>query len=51
MALSWILRDQEVTSVLIGASKLSQILENTEIVRQARFEQEELLHIEEILRG
>ena len=32
MALSWILRDGEVTSVLIGASKPEQILENLKII-------------------
>ena len=49
MALSWILRDGEVTSVLIGASKASQIVENVQIVGKTSFTAEELLKIEKIL--
>ncbi len=49
MALSWILRDGDITSVLIGASKPSQILENAAIVRSAPFTEEERAKIEEIL--
>lgn len=49
MALSWVLRDGEVTSVLIGASKASQITENTKIVNAAPFTAEELTAIESIL--
>ncbi len=41
MALSWVLRDGEVTSVLIGASKPEQILENLEIVGHTSFTEEE----------
>lgn len=49
MALSWVLRDGEVTSVLIGASKASQIKENTKIVQAAAFTADELAAIERIL--
>lgn len=49
MALSWDLRDGEVTSVLIGASKPSQITENCQIVNAAPFTEEELAKIEDIL--
>lgn len=49
MALSWDLRDGEVTSVLIGASKPSQITENCQIVNAAPFTSEELAKIESIL--
>jgi len=49
MALSWVLRDGEVTSVLIGASKASQIKENTKIVQAAAFTADELAAIEKIL--
>lgn len=49
MALSWVLRDGEVTSVLIGASKPAQITENCQIVRAAAFSREELDAIEGIL--
>lgn len=50
MALSWVLRDGEVTSVLIGASKASQIAENVEIIHAASFTAEELQRIESILK-
>jgi len=51
MALSWILRDGEVTSVLIGASRPSQILDNVGIVKSAGFTEEELLEIDRITMG
>lgn len=51
MALSWILKDDGVCSVLIGASKPQQIIENISIVHSAKFTQEELEKIEEICRG
>lgn len=49
MALSWILRDGDITSVLIGASKPSQILDNIGIVRATSFSDEERRKIDEIL--
>ena len=49
MALSWILRDGDITSVLIGASKPSQILDNIGIVHATSFSNEERRKIEEIL--
>ena len=49
MALSWVLRDDEVTSVLIGASRASQITENTRIVEAAAFSADELAAIEAVL--
>lgn len=51
MALSWILRDQEVTSVLIGASKPTQILDNVAIVNRTDFTEGELKAIDEITCG
>lgn len=51
MALSWVLRDGEVTSVLIGASKASQILENTKIVNAKAFTTDELAKIDSILQS
>jgi len=48
MALSWVLKDSEVTSVLIGASKPSQIIENVGIVHKIEFTDEELRMIDEI---
>ncbi len=49
MALSWILRDGDITSVLIGASRPSQILDNIGIVHAAAFSEEERHRIDEIL--
>ena len=48
MALSWVLKDEDVTSVLIGASKSSQILENLEVIRRVPFSEEELKEIDEL---
>ena len=42
MALAWILRDGIVTSVLIGASKSSQILDNVKALENTSFTEEEL---------
>lgn len=49
MALSWVLRDGQVTSVLIGASRASQITENTKIVEASAFTSDELSAIEAVL--
>lgn len=48
MALAWVLSREEVTSVLIGASKPSQIMDNLGAMRSAPFTAEELLAIDEI---
>ena len=48
MALSWILKDGVVTSVLIGASKPSQILDNIKAIQNTVFSKEELDLINEI---
>ena len=48
MALSWILKDGDVTSVLIGASRPEQILDNIAIVGHTSFTQEELDAIDQI---
>ena len=48
MALSWVLRDQEVTSVLIGASRPEQILENVKITGHTDFTEDQLNRIEQI---
>ena len=47
MALKWILRDGIVTSVLIGASRPEQILENLKVLNSASFSEEELKKIDE----
>lgn len=51
MALSWVLRDGAVTSVLIGASKPQQILDNIRVLDNTKFSSEELETIEKICKG
>ena len=46
MALSWVLKDGEVTSVLIGASKPEQILDNIKATENTSFTEEELAEID-----
>lgn len=47
MALKWVLKDHVVTSVLIGASKPSQILDNLKVLESADFTEEELKRIDQ----
>lgn len=49
MALKWVRKDEDVTSVLIGASKPEQILENLKVLESAAFTREELEKIDEIV--
>ncbi len=49
MALAWILRDGDITSVLIGASKASQILDNVGMLSGLGFDAAERERIERIL--
>jgi L-glyceraldehyde 3-phosphate reductase len=48
MALAWILKDGYVTSVLVGASKPSQILDNIKAIQNTTFTEEELREIDKI---
>jgi len=48
MALSWVLKDDEVCSVLIGASRPEQIAENTSVVQHTDFTPGELEQINAI---
>ena len=50
MALSWVLRENKVTTALIGASTPEQILENIESLNNLTFTSEELESIENILK-
>ena len=50
MAIAWALRDEKMTSVLIGASKVTQIRENLKALENLNFSKEELEKIDEILR-
>lgn len=49
MALKWVRKDEDVTSVLIGASKPEQILENLKVLESAAFTKEELEKIDDIV--
>ncbi len=49
MALCWVLRDEVVTSALIGASRPEQIVENAAALQNAGFTAEELSRIDAIL--
>lgn len=49
MALAWIMRDGDITSVLIGASRPSQITDNIGMLRNMRFSEDEGNRIEQIL--
>lgn len=51
MALSWVLKDGVVTSVLIGASKSAQILDNIKALENTTFTKEELELIDKISLG
>lgn len=49
MALSWILKDKRVTTVLIGASKPEQITDSLQALKNTSFSNEELAAINKIL--
>ena len=49
MALKWVLKDQDVTSVLVGASKPEQILDNLKVLEGSLFTEEELCRIDQIV--
>lgn len=49
MALSWVLREEKVASVLIGASKVSQLEDNVRCIDNTSFTEEELKAIDSIV--
>ena len=49
MALAWLLKDERVTSVLIGASSAAQLLDSVDCLKNLQFSNEELASIETIL--
>ncbi|MDP0500427.1 MAG: L-glyceraldehyde 3-phosphate reductase [Verrucomicrobiota bacterium JB022] len=51
MALAWILRLDTITSVLIGASRVSQLEDNLKTLKHLEFSPDELEEIDGILRG
>lgn len=50
MAIAWLLKDQRITSVLIGASSKEQLADNTSCINNLDFTKEELSQIEKILK-
>lgn len=48
MSLAWILKDEPITSVLVGASRPSQILDNIKALENTHFSESELKEIDEI---
>ncbi|WP_088322809.1 aldo/keto reductase [Polaribacter tangerinus] len=48
MAISWILKDQRITSVLIGASKTTQITDAVKAIHHTNFTEEEITTINNI---
>ena len=49
MALKWVVKDDDVTSGLVGASKPQQILENLKVMEGTGVSEEELRMIDEIV--
>jgi L-glyceraldehyde 3-phosphate reductase len=50
MAISWILKENRITSVLIGASKTEQILDSVKAIENTVFSEDELANINAILK-
>ena len=50
MALAWVLRRKEITSVLIGASRPEQIEDNVKTIQNLEFSEDEIVRIENILK-
>lgn len=50
MALSWVLHNKAVATVLIGASRPAQIVENAECINKLDFTDDEIREIEEVLK-
>lgn len=49
MALAWVLRKEQVTSVLIGTSRTEQLKENLSTLKNLTFTEKELTRIEKVL--
>ena len=49
MALSWVLHNEAVATVLIGASRPEQIVENAACIEKLNFTAEEIAEIEAVL--
>jgi L-glyceraldehyde 3-phosphate reductase len=51
MAITWLMKDKRVTSVLIGASSVKQLDDNLACLNNIDFTNDELNRIEEVLKG
>lgn len=49
MALAWILTDERVTSVIIGASSVRQLMSNIKTLDNTAFTEDELAQISSII--
>lgn len=49
MAISWLLKDSRITSVLVGVSKPEQLDDNVSAVKNTKFTEEELQNIKKII--
>lgn len=49
MAVAWLLKDHRVTSVLVGVSRVSQLEDNIEAIKNIEFSETELKKIDKIL--
>ncbi|WP_422080809.1 L-glyceraldehyde 3-phosphate reductase [Ulvibacterium sp.] len=50
MAIAWLLKDERITSVLVGVSSPKQMLDNVQTTENLEFSEEELNEIEKIIR-
>ena len=48
MALAWLLKDDMITSVIIGASSVAQLNDNLQSIKNTKFTAEELEKINQI---
>jgi L-glyceraldehyde 3-phosphate reductase len=51
MAVAWVLRDARVTSALVGTSRVTQVDDNVDALKNLKFTDEELRKIDQILSG
>jgi len=49
MAVAWLLKDPRITTVLVGVSKVSQLIDNVNSIKVLAFSEDELARIESIL--
>nr|MBI1230143.1 L-glyceraldehyde 3-phosphate reductase [Cytophagales bacterium] len=50
MAVAWLLKDPRITTVLVGVSKVSQLIDNVNSIKVLAFSEDELVRIDSILK-